>query len=190
MNTRIESIVNLINELDQLNVEYQTEHQDAGDNYAHLPREGGFCYGNGETRLKEYLQQNFECSDFECSDFESIDFDELCEFVLDNFEMVSGNIYGYIGKNSSFTVVSFEVGEVENQIEINHLKNATGLNVTSKRLEIIKNHRGLDSHMGYIGGQSMLTYTNTDNVWYAAANENEILEYLTEEYPDLSIELK
>ena len=87
--------------------EYETSHVDAGDNYSHLASEGDFDYHNGENRLQEY------CEDMGI-DLEGVDIDKLAEDVIFWGYMVQG---GDFDPKKRFLVASYEVGEIEQQVD-------------------------------------------------------------------------
>ena len=87
--------------------EYETTHQDAGDNYSHLASEGDFDYHNGESRLQEY------CKDMGI-DLSGVDIDRLSEDVIFWGYMAQGNNFD---PQKRFLVASYSVREIESQVE-------------------------------------------------------------------------
>jgi len=87
--------------------EYETTHQDAGDNYAHLSSEGNFDYYNGESRLQDY------CDEMGI-DLTGIDIDRLAGDVIFWGYMVQGIAYD---ARKRFLVASYNVGEIESQVD-------------------------------------------------------------------------
>jgi len=87
--------------------EYETTHQDAGDNYSHLASEGDFDYHNGESRLQEY------CDEMGI-DLTGVDIDRLAEDVIFWGHMVQG---GDFDPHKRFLVLSYNVGEIEEQVD-------------------------------------------------------------------------
>jgi len=87
--------------------EYETTHQDAGDNYSHMASEGDFDYHNGDSRLQEYCDQMG-------IDLSGIDIDRLAEDVIFWGYMTQGQAYD---AKERFLVASYNVGEIEEQVE-------------------------------------------------------------------------
>lgn len=154
-------------------VEYETEHQDAGDNYSHMPREGGFDYGNGETRLREYLEEN------EIVLPDGVEFDSLVDYVLDNFRMSPGHMFGPYDNGKPFSVDSYPVGEIEISIELSNLVEEFGTFARGFWLKAMKDSefclRG-DMTGNYPCGYA---YQSTDCVWYALISADDIREWIT-----------
>lgn len=151
---------------DELNarLEYETEHKDAGDNYSHLPREGGWRYNNGDSRLAEFMEENE-------IDTKGLDIDHIADLVLDNFKMESGHIFSG-QKDDVFTVDSFPVGEIEAQIDYDYIADATGYRLTKKRAKTL----GLD----HANDDNLLAYESTDSVWFAVIAADEIQELIND----------
>jgi len=91
--------------------EYETSHQDAGDNYGHLASEGDFDYHNGENRLQEY------CAEMGI-DLTGIDIDRLAEDVIFYGYMTQGQAYD---AKQRFLVASYPVGEIETEVSAESL---------------------------------------------------------------------
>jgi len=87
------------------NVEYQEEHVDSGESYAHLIREGDWQYHNGDERLKVWLK-NHEFSIPE-------NWDSFTDEVIDWCKYKPSNIYQT--NEDDFVVSSFLIGEIEDQ---------------------------------------------------------------------------
>ena len=91
--------------------EYETNHQDAGDNYSHLASEGDFDYHNGESRLQEY------CQDMGI-DLSGVEIDRLAEDVIFWGYMAQGRDYD---PQKRFLVASYNVGEIEIELSADDL---------------------------------------------------------------------
>jgi len=87
--------------------EYETSHQDAGDNYAHLASDGDFDYHNGDSRLQEYCEEMG-------IDLTGVDIDRLAEDVIFWGYMTQGQAYD---AKKRFLVASYHVGEIEQQVD-------------------------------------------------------------------------
>jgi hypothetical protein len=93
-----------INSLIADRVEYEEEHRDAGDNYAHLLGES--WYSDHDNRLREQLDQLG-------IDHSSVDFDQLAEDIIYWAEMVSSHMYDNSPKAGQILLDTFPVGEIE-----------------------------------------------------------------------------
>ncbi len=127
--------------------EYETQHDDAGGNYWHCIKEGGWCYGNGDARLKEFMQKHG-------IKFTG-DLDRLTNMVIDCCEAESGHIMDY-EKDYIFYVDSFPVQEIETQVEPSMFEGANWRDVCN----VIK-----DEHYGNCYDDSALLYQTSDSVW-------------------------
>ena len=87
--------------------EYETAHQDAGDNYLHMASEGNFDYHNGDSRLQEYCDKMG-------IDLTGIDIDRLAEDVIFWGYMTQGQPYDV---EKRFLVASYHIGEIEQQVD-------------------------------------------------------------------------
>ena len=139
-------------------VEYETENNDAGGNYAHMIREGGWSYSNGPDRLKEWLKENELPYDPEF--LESIEDD-----LLDWCEMESGHIFSRDTTKEKFLVDSYAVGEIEMQFCLLDLVNLFDIEEEEAKefstLAQSENDFGLSPQAD--GG--FLAYENTDSTW-------------------------
>ena len=96
-----------VNQIISDHVEYETNHIDAGDNYAHLASEGDFDYHNGENRLAEYCEEMG-------INLTGIDIDRLAEEVIFWSYMTVGGDYD---PQKRFLVASYNIGEIEIQVD-------------------------------------------------------------------------
>ena len=173
------SYVEKINEAISLaldsHVEYETTHSDAGDGYAHLPREGGWMYHNGMDRLRAFMVEN----EIETT----LDDETLEDLVLDNFEMTTGHTI-CPPASDVFGVDRFAVGEVELILEYSVLSEMTGLNITKARMEAIAlNSR---EHCLKACTDVLLAYEVTDSTWDATITAKTLIELIKEEEERLS----
>lgn len=154
-------------------VEYKTTHEDAGGNYAHLPREGGWNYYGGPERLREWLEEvGIETTGPER--------ESLVEMILDGFEYRPGHIYGGQSNEDEFTVESFGVGEVEDQYSIADLASLLEVEEDRARAFVV---RAMDDRRFCLRdnwGDGVLSYTNTDSTWEFYVTKEAVLEWLGE----------
>jgi len=130
--------------------EYETTHQDAGDNYSHLASEGDFDYHNGESRLQEY------CKEIGI-DLSGVDIDRLAEDVIFWGYMVQGHDYD---SQRRFLVGSYSVGEVEEQID------ATTIGARFTPYLIDQLNKCTDGYWRYSSPDIAYCYVNaSDNYW-------------------------
>ena len=145
--------------------EYEETHEDAGSNYMHIPREGGWFYHNCDERLKDFITVNNINDIGLCKD-------TLAEVVLDNFEMVSGHIFT-TNKDHIFVIDSYPLQEIESQIEYSFLSNQCGFNVNRELLEY------LDIKSEFLLSfldDSMLAYQPSDCAWLAQISAKHLQE--------------
>ena len=153
---RKNELVQLIDEYVDSQLEYAEEHQDSGDSYSHMPREGGFDYGNGEARLKTYCDKN------------GLEYNEsLIDFVLDNFTMQSCHQFENIENRSCFYVDGYSINEVE--VDLSGLIKQ-GNFTEFELLEIAEDCNS------YITGQR--AYSTSDRVWNAFVSLSDIKEHI------------
>lgn len=145
-----ETAVEKMNEVTSAHVEYETTHQDAGNNYAHMPAES-WC-SEGEKRLAEQLKE-FEIKT-------DLPIDEISDIALENFEMVNGSIHGPFANRPMIVLESYPVQEVE--IQVTETLAAMPDDIRSQVVD------GNDTD-AFITGTDC-AYVTTDAVWYAAIN--------------------
>ena len=85
--------------------EYEETHDDAGDNYAHMPRESWIHNNNME--LKKFIEDN-EIHP------RGLDIDELAELYLEGFTMESEHMFS-TNKDNVFQPFAYAIGEIEIQ---------------------------------------------------------------------------
>lgn len=130
--------------------DYATAHVDAGDGYAHLASEGDFDYHNGDNRLQQY------CEDMGI-DLTGVDIDRLAEDVIFWGYMVQGGDYD---ASKRFLVASYNVGEIEEQVEAETL----GARFTPYLIE--KLNRETDGFWRYSSPEIAYCYLNCDGVYW------------------------
>ena len=154
---RKEAIITIINEHVSDQLEYTEYHEDSGDNYSHMPREGGFDYSEGETRLRKY-----------CDDNELTFNDDLVDYVLDNFTMESVHIHKNVNNSSDFYVDGYAIGEIE--IDLQYVMD--NKNIAYYELMQVDN----DCEC-YITGTSR-AYVTSDRAWNCVISLDSIKSFL------------
>lgn len=138
-------------------VEYETEHEDAGGDYAHLPREGGWAYHNGDDRLRGFLATH----EIETTPAE---FEELVEAVLDDCDYKPGHIFSCV-PHGEFQIASYPVGEVEDQYSFPDLCRVLDIEPDECREFVDLAMKDNRFCLRPNGDGGVLSYTNTDAVW-------------------------
>jgi hypothetical protein len=155
---RYEELTELLQTAIDVQVEYETEHDDSGANYSHLIREGGWSYSNGPDRLKEWLAENELPNSKEF--IESIEDD-----LLDWCEYEPSHIFSDGTTKEKFIVDSYAVGEIEMQFCLTDL--ATVLDTTEDEArefsKMAQPENDFCLRPERDGG--FLAYENTDAVW-------------------------
>ena len=143
----------LVDEFVAAQVEYEESHCDAGDAYAHMPREGGFDYMDGEKRLAAWCAEH----DIQGNP------DALADIALDNFTMQPGTIYH---PTDVFVVDSYPLQEIE--IDLNHLVESGAIS-----WELLMDVA--DDCDAYVTGTGH-AYWGTDCAWYAVISPDDMAD--------------
>jgi len=163
-----ETFFELVNELIESRYEYETTHQDAGDNYAHLAAEGDFDYHNGESRLQEY------CDEMGI-DLTGVDLDKLAEDVIFWGYMVQGPAYD---AQKRFLISSYNVGEVESQVDASDI----GARFTPYLIDQL--NKRTDAYWRYDTSETAYFYINaSDSYWDHVCNAD-VIRDLVEQQKD------
>ena len=174
---RYEELAELLEKAIDSRVEYETEHTDAGSNYSHLPREGGWAYHNGDERLKEWMGENGLFIPT------GRDWDYLVNEVLDWCEYEPGHIFSGGTTPEKFVVDSYPVGEIEDQYGFSDLCGLLDVYEDEGR-QFVK--RALEDRRFCLrenGDGGVLSYTNTDAVWVFYINR----EWMQSRLEDLEV---
>ena len=148
-------IVEKLNEIAESQVDYETTHKDASDNYAYLVAE---CWSqDDESRLADYMTEK-------AIDWQGLEIDLIADRVLDCFEMESGHMWS--AGNGGFLITSFAVGEIELQIELEELEIESFTPEICERLS-----RASDVYLRYDSPVMAYGYQGTDSVWDAVVSE-------------------
>jgi hypothetical protein len=138
-------------------LEYECEHDDAGNAYSHMPREGGWQYNEGDSRLKAWLKKN-ELTIPE-------DFESFVDEVLDWCNINPGHQFSNPEMNGDFVVDSYPVGEVEEQYSLKDLASLLDTDTsTAKEFAEMAVKNGFSLNHSRYGGV-YYTCTATDAVW-------------------------
>ena len=130
--------------------EYETTHQDAGDNYTHLADEGDFDYHNGESRLQEY------CDEMGV-DLTGVDLDRLAEDVIFWGYMTQGQAYD---AKKRFLISAYNVGEIESQVDASDI----GASFTPYLIDQL--NKRTDAYWRYDTSETAYFYINaSDSFW-------------------------
>jgi hypothetical protein len=117
MEAVIEELEEQIEQIVDWRLDYEENHQDAGDSYAFLVRES--YSGHVPEAFTDYMEEHHE-------DLEAEDIKEIYERILDFdiHEMVKGSIYGPFEKNG-VVIDSYSIDEIECQSFIGEDLNPT-----------------------------------------------------------------
>lgn len=154
-----ETLADIFEESIEAQVEYATEHDDAGSNYSNLPREGGWDYSDGDQRLKEWMEGNEFAIPTDSA------WDYLVDEVLDWCDIAPGHIFSAGTTRDKFVVDSYAVGEVESQYSFHDLCDRLELRADecTEFVQLAMNDNKFCLRDNGDGG--VLSYTNTDATW-------------------------
>ena len=155
---QVDAAIALVNSEVAERLEYEETHEDAGDAYSHMPREGGFDYGDGPKRLVEFCKEHDIPGNAE----------SVADVVLDNFRMVPGHMFSTDIFNNwdIFVVDSYHIQEHE--IDLNYL-------VESGQISWELLMHISDDCDSYITGTGY-AYVTTDSVWFAVIDAESLSE--------------
>ena len=155
---RYEELAEMLQTAIDCQVEYATEHDDAGGNYSHMIREGGWSYSNGPARLKEWLEENELPNSKEF--LESIEDD-----ILDWCEFEPGHIYSNGTTKDKFIIDSYLVGEIEMQFCLSDLAECLEIEEDEAREFSKIAQEEKDFCLSPEGDGGFRAYENTDSTW-------------------------
>ena len=154
----LERITETLNQIVTDAVEYETTHEDAASNCAHLVAES--WHSEQEERLTEYMLAKG-------IDWSGLEIDVIADSVLDKFEMESCHIWSM--GNGSCLLDSFPVGEIEIQVSAEEL----GIDCITKELcESLS--RSSDAFCRFSDRDTLYAYQATDSVWDAVISEKKL----------------
>ena len=138
-----------VTEFCQAQLEYEESHEDAGENYSHIPAES--WTSTEDKILTDWIES-------ENIDAMGLDTDQLAGVALDCFYMRSGHRFGpYHKQESDLILAAYSIQEIEIDLSCLGLDGIT--------LDYIR-----DSCDVYIKGE--LAYMTTDAVWYAVLSKS------------------
>lgn len=150
-----ETLINAINAIVAARTEYEETHKDAGDNYAHMPRESWSKTDNDD--LARFMIEHK-------IDAHGLEIDEVADLVLDNFTMRSEHMMsGHY--EDRFTCGAYPIIEIEHQIDLSALSEQCGFTVTAENIKALGNEP--DCYIGSTYEDSFLAYSTSDIVWIA-----------------------
>jgi hypothetical protein len=166
-----QNAIDAINSLCESMLEYETRHNDAGENYAFMVAESWdeqktlslcntFCLG--------LIKPKWELLGID-KRWQDIDPDILADMALDSFYMAAGSIYGPFD-NDGIALDSFHVGEIEvclDQLDIDYLT-----------MDLVR-----ESCDAYITGTDY-AYISTDSVWYAVLDVDMFNAHIEQYFQD------
>ena len=171
MTPQAEMALETLNAHIQATETYETQHEDAGDAYTHLPKEGGWSNTNGDGRLRDWILTIGP-------EHSLVDLTDAKEFVLDNMSITPGHRFSSVETDSErFVVDTFPVGEMEIQIPEEILADLT----TEERDWVLKR---CDAVVNDTNSEPVLAYLDTDATWIASITREEMLEHLQQQDED------
>ena len=155
-----------INSLIADRIEYEEEHQDAGDNYFHMLGEN-WC-SDHDRRLADQLAELG-------IDHSAVDFDQLAENVIFWAEMVPSHIYDRSPKAGTILLDSYPIGEIELFFTAEEL----GFKELTPEL-IDQMNRSCDAYFRQYMGTELFAYVSSDRSWDAQISA-EMVQHLIAE---------
>lgn len=153
-----DDLIAAINELTESAVEYETEHEDAGNNYSHMPAES--WTEDDDSRLIAQLKDHgIDCK--------GLDADQLSDIALEIFTMESGHMFSNM-ESDSIVIAAYPIQEIETQIDYESID--CGIAVNQNHVTQIASD--CDSYIGSTNATDCLVYQTTDCVWYAIIEPN------------------
>lgn len=160
----IESIVARLNELAESQVEYETTHKDAGDNYSHMVAES-WC-STQEDSLAAFMAEKG-------IDWHGLEIDLVADRVLNCFTMQPGHIWS--AGNGDCLLEAFPISEIEIQIDAEDI----GVEFFTEELcETLS--RASDFYVTRQDATTILAYQATDSVWDACISEKQLREIVSD----------
>ena len=170
--------IDAINEHCEEMLEYETSHDDAGDNYAFMVAESWDAEEQARMMIQltgpDVQDLNKDC--FEEGrwvpkwqvDAMGLDSDAIADLALDLFVMERGSIYGPYA--DGITLAGYPVQEIE--IDLSHL------GIDGITMDLIR--ESCDAYIGH----GDLAYEVTDAVWYAVVNPETLQQAIADHVAD------
>jgi hypothetical protein len=153
------AMVERINSHVEREVEYETTHKDAGDNYAHMPAES--WHSDHDSRVIEYCKEKG-------IDISGIDPDCLACEILDGFHMESGHMWSY--GNGGLLIESYPISEIEIELE----SELIGRDFHPALIDRL--NKECDCYIRYNDKKTAYAYITTDCIWGAVLSEADLRE--------------
>ena len=148
--------------------EYETTHQDSGDNYSHLASEGDFDYHNGDSRLQEY------CDEMGI-DLTGVELDKLAEDVIFWGYMTQGQAYD---AQKRFLISSYNVGEIESQVDASDI----GASFTPYLIDQL--NKRTEAFWRYDTSETAYFYLNASDSYWDHVCDGDVIRDLVEQQKD------
>jgi len=158
-----------INSLIADRVSYEEEHQDAGNNYAHMLGES--WHSEHDNRLRDQLAELG-------IDHSAVDFDQLAEDVIFWAEMVPSHIYDSAPKSGQILLDTYMIGEIEIEISAEELGIADLSPAICEQLS-----RSCDAYFRHDSADRCFAYVSSDRSWDAQISA-EMVHHLIAELVD------
>jgi hypothetical protein len=188
-----QAAIDLVNEACADRLDYEESHQDAGDNYSHMPAE---CWTDIDTsdlvkNLDEEKRDHSVTEHFARDSYkpvwqllgidprwQDIEPDVLADLALESFVMQPGHMYGPYDEDS-FVIAAYPVQEVE--IDLSRSQNdehSSDLDIDDVTMEYVR-----ESCDACISGSGM-AYVATDAVWYAVIDVPTLNTYIAAHFDE------
>jgi hypothetical protein len=158
--TLTEEQIEQINSLIADCVEYEEEHRDAGDAYAHMLGES--WHSEHDNRLREALAEHG-------LELGAVDLDQLAEEVILWAEMTPAHIYDSSPKAGQILLDSYPIGEIELFLTAEEL----GFSEITPDL-IDQMNRSCDAYFRQYMGAELFAYVSSDRIWDAQISIEQI----------------
>lgn len=182
-NTKLDQAIESINELCESQLEYETRHGDAGNNYAHMPAEN-WTEQDTQDFIEQLRRENFDSAEYVQGlgwvnykpqwqvlgidpRWQTISPNLLAHMALESYAMSAGSMYGCF--EDGITLAEYAVQEIEIDLEC--------LGLDAMTLDLVR-----ESCDAYISGCDR-AYVTTDACWFAVV-DIEALNIEIEQYID------
>jgi len=173
--------IDAINSLCEDQEDYETNHSDAGDNYAHMVAESWIesCHDSLVEQMGETVLKGGDCSDPDYwkgvpkypnidPRWKDIEPDVLDDLALESFTMQAGSIWGPYG--GGIVLAGYPVDEIEVDL--------TDLFIDAVTMDYVR-----ESCDPYISGCDRASIS-TDSVWYAVLDIEMLNDYISQHFGD------
>lgn len=169
----IETILETLNDhLDRTHT-YETTHEDAGDAYAHLPKESGWGHGKSRKAFRDWIATWF-------ADIDRIDMDDAVEAALSNLTMISDHVLSPRRTDDTlFVIDSYPVSEIEIPLPSTLFGGLKG-----EDLKTLIRSCDAVIHGDPETSDTVLGYMTTQNTWVAAITRDNLEPWLQQKITD------